>query len=175
MASPPASWMSAIVRPSVRYGWIRPLDEQGEQVSAEGRHLLADDDLDGQAPVARDGAPGERGVDPLVVGDGDDIEIIAGRDVLDDRDHVGDTVRRDGVDMEVGATGTVRHCSRPCHPPPRPRSARSGQIGKNTAHHCSGASAMTRSKARAIDAVVAVARSRRDPSVATSTGSTRPM
>ncbi len=132
---------------------------------AEGRHLLADDDLDRQPPVAGDAAPRHGGIDPLVIGDGDDVELADLCDALDDRDHVGDPVRGDGVDVQVGATAPIGHAGL----------SRSGQIGKNVAHHCSGASAMTSSKARAIAAVVAVARSRREPSVGTATGSSRPM
>ena len=49
--------------------------------------------------------------------------------------------------------------------------SRSGQIGKKTAHHCSGASSMMRSKPRAMPAIVAATRSRRLPSAGTSTTS----
>ena len=85
-------------------------------------------------------------------------------------------VRRDGVDVQVGPAATFRHGVRARRPRACVAAARSrsGQIGKNTAHHCSGASSMTRSKARAMAAIVAVTRSRRLPSAGTSTGSRRP-
>ena len=57
----------------------RPLDEQRQQVAAEGRDLLADDDLEPQALVAGHRPRGDGGVDALVVGDRDDVEARCGR------------------------------------------------------------------------------------------------
>ena len=147
----------------------RLLDPEREQVPAEGRDLLADDDLERQAAVPRDGPAGERGVDPLVVGDGDDVELGVALDVVEDLDDARRAVRGEGVDVEVGAAEPVGHpaasrrvaarCpvtsgaraaaargSRRARGPP----SRSGQIGWKTASHCSGAAAMCRSKARAL-------------------------
>ena len=135
----------------------RPVDEQRQQVAAEGRHLLADDDLDAAARGRARSPAGDGGVDPLVVGDGDDVEVACALDVLEDGDDVRRPVGGERVDVQVGAT---RARGRSCAPGGSRRgrggrlrrraASRSGQIGKNTAHHCSGASATRSSKARAI-------------------------
>ena len=44
-----------------------------------------------------------------MVRDGDHVEVPARRDVVEDRDHVGGAVRRDGVDVQVGASRSVAH------------------------------------------------------------------
>ena len=182
----------------------RPIDVQREQVAAEGRHLLADDDLDAQAAVAGDRPGGHGRIDPLVVGDRDDVEIGLPLDVLEDGLDPGRPVAGEGVDVQVGAPaslGVVGHAAAPVEPgsagaavareaadlpaaaaggvagpvvPPAPEAAaasRSGQIGKKTAHHWSGASAMSSSNAAARSCIVATTRSRRVPSAGTSTGS----
>src|SRR4029079_13705402 len=78
------------------------------QVAAERRPLPADDDLERQTPVARDRPAGQSGIDALMVGDGDDVEVTVRGDVLDDRHDVGDPVRGDRMDVQVGATAFVR-------------------------------------------------------------------
>jgi hypothetical protein len=105
-------------------------------VAAEGRHLLTDDDLEGQALVECHRPGRDGGIDALVVGDGDDVEVAARGDVLEDGDHAGRAIGCHAVDVQVGATeaGSTHGAA-----------SRSGQIGKKTDHHCSGASAMTRS------------------------------
>ena len=79
------------------------LDEQREQVAAAGRHLLADDDLDGQSPGAGHRPRGVGGIHPLVVGDRDDVELGVLDDPVEDLLDAADTVRGQGVDVEVGA------------------------------------------------------------------------
>jgi hypothetical protein len=174
-----------------------PLEVQGEQVAAERGHLLADDDLDAQATVPGERLRGDRRVDPLVIGDGDDIEVRRVLDVLQDLLDAGRPVAGDRVDVQVGpatraGTAWVGHAAAPGarvsatgwpSPGSTPAAAvvfsgsiasasRSGQIGKNTAHHWSGASAMSVSNAAAMRVMVAVTRSRRLPSVGTSIGIT---
>ena len=133
----------------------------------------------GRAAIDR---AGERGIDPLVVGDGDDVEVAARGDVLEDLDDVGDAVRGDACGC-AGRRGrsrsaVMRHrlagSGRRRAPRRVPSRLEVRPDREETAHHCSGASAMTRSKARAIGAVVAVTRSRRVPSAGTSTRSSAP-
>ena len=162
MASPPWSWISAIVGAHGAERLDLRLDPQRQQVSAERRHLLADHDLERQAAIARHRPPGERGIDPLVVRDRDDIELRVPLDVVEDLDDPGRPIRREGVDMQV----------RPPEPLGHRAASRSGQSGWNTASHCSGAAAMWRSKARASASRYAVTRSRREPSAGKGTGST---
>ena len=76
---------------------------------AARRHLLADHDLDGQVARPGDGPRRVGGVDALVVGDGDHVELRAlhheGQDLLDAAHAVGG----ERVDVEVGApVGLVR-------------------------------------------------------------------
>ena len=82
-----------------------------------------------------------------------------------------------------GATGRGRIAGAGLAPAGRPTdtgsgpsaaASRSGQIGKKTAHHWSGASETIRSKAAATDAVAAVTRSRRGPSGGIGIASSRP-
>jgi hypothetical protein len=155
-------------RPHRAIGLDGPVDADGQQVPAEGRDLFPDDDLGAQAAVAGHRPGGDGRIDPLVVGDGDDVEVVAGDEPAEDRLDVRRAVGGDRVDVQV----------RPSRAPVVGHGAvasRSGQIGKKTAHHCSGASAMTRSNARATDGIVPVIRSRRVPSAGTATGSSRPM
>jgi hypothetical protein len=133
------------------------LDPQREQVAAEGRHLLADDHFEREAAVARHRSPGDCGIDALVIGDGNHVELARARDVIEDLDDAGGPVGGEGVDMQVGAPQPVGHAAA------RPRS-RSGHSGWKIASHCSGAAATTRSKARASASRNAWTRSRRVPS-----------
>ena len=132
-----------------------------------------------------------RRVDPLVVGDRDDVELGQALDVVEDRRDAGRAIAGEGVDVEVRAAEPRRASVMPRPPAPgaagprrglgsvtRPRlrpaapsapavasASRSGQIGKKTAHHWSGASAMRSSNAAARRVIVVVTRSRRVPSV----------
>ena len=143
----------------------RLLDEEGEQMAAAGRDLLADDHFERQAAADGDRPGRQGGVDPLVIGDGDDVELRVDRGPEDFLD-AGGPVRREGMDVEVRPTEPVRHG--------RPSGARSGQIGKKTAHHWSGAAAIARSNARASAARKPAARSRRVPVPGTATSSRWP-
>ena len=122
MARPPGIVDVGDGRPQRRYGRDPAPDEQGQQVTAEGRDLLADDDLDPQAAIPGKRPAGQGRIDPLVVGDGDDVEP-GPRDVLQIDDDVGGAVRGDRVDVQV----------RPARPAVIPLPPRSGQIGKKTA------------------------------------------
>ena len=145
-------------------------------MAAEGRDLLADDDLEREAAVLRHRPGGERGIDALVVGDGDDVERPAAGDVVEDLGHGGGAVRGDRVDVQVGAArpdrGRATAAPRRVGPrstgrPVIATSSRSGQIGKKTAHHCSGASSMIRSNSAASAVIVPSTRSRRVPASGT--------
>ena len=90
---------------------------------------------------------------------------------------------RQRVDVQVGATEPLvdGHAAAPggrtvpsAGAPPAVAASRSGQIGKKTAHHWSGASAMSVSKAAASRVIVVVTRSRRVPSAGTSIGMSLP-
>ena len=115
----------------------RPVEIERQQVAAERRDLLADDDLDAQAAVARHRPRGERRVDPLVIRDRDDVEVGRALDVVEDRLDAGRPVAGERVDVEVGAAEALRaSVMRPLPriraPPmqrrPRPRGpARSGR------------------------------------------------
>ena len=88
-------------------------------MAAERRHLLADDDLGAQAAVAGD-RPGRDGrVDPLVVGDRDDVEVGQALDVVEDRLDAGRAVAGERVDVEVRAAEPRRgvgHAAAPSAP-----------------------------------------------------------
>ena len=163
--------------------------EQPQEVAPSSGDLLADDDLDAQAPIEGHDLGGQRGVDPLMIGDGDDVEVRGELDTLKDLHDPGGTVRGERVDMQVRpamqhrwvvsvarvvpGTRFVPGARRP-HPAAPPVS-RSGQIGKKTAHHCAGARAISRSKARACASSTASTRSRREPAAGTTRRSIRPM
>ncbi len=140
------------------------LDEQRQEVAAEGRHLFADDDLDTHSALTGDRPRRKGGVDALVVRDGDDIEIRRPLRVLEDLDDPGRPVGRQGVDVEIGSAQAVGHRAPSAGAavaaaasvgdadvaPSGVRSVaegslvpapatRSGQIGKKIAVHCSGA------------------------------------
>ena len=129
------------------------LEEQGEQVAAARADLLAHHDPGAQAAVLGHVARGDRRVDPLVVGDGDDVQEALRLHVVQDLRHRRRAVRRERVDVHVGAAqpdeGLVGHGAVPgwpgaggLWPVPSPApTTRSGQIGWNAPHHCSGASA----------------------------------
>ena len=177
-------------RPERAVGPDRAVEVEAQQVAAEGRDLLADDDLGAQAAVAGDRLGGDGRIDPLVVGDGDDVEVGAcstwSRMAVD----AGRAIAGEGVDVQVRpAARAVAPAGRRRigEPPPLPRArsraasaggaatsaagaSRSGQIGKKTAHHWSGASAMRSSNAAARRVIVVVTRSRRVPSAGTSIG-----
>jgi hypothetical protein len=161
---------------------------------AERGHLLAHDDLEAEAAIPRDRLGRERGVDPLMVGDGDDVELGLLFDVVEDVLDARGAVARERVDVQVGAAAAVErraHAAAPVESSEPFAGAgistsraggasgaaspsRSGQSGKKTAHHWSGASAMRSSNAAANRFIVVVTRSRRVPSVGTSIGITRP-
>ena len=115
----------------------RPVDVQREQVAAERRHLFADDDLGAHPAVDGHRPPGQRGIDPLVVGDGDDGQVRPPLDVVEDRLDGRGPVAGRGVDVEVGATDGVAGRS-VMPPPPAPRRrptrgrARSGRRSPTT-------------------------------------------
>ncbi len=106
-----------------------PVHVQRQQVAAERRHLLADDDLRAQAAIARDRPGGQRRVDPLVVGDGDDVEVGPSLDVVEDGVDARGAVAGQGVDVEIGAPETRRvgglagHAAAPRRSDPAPSSA----------------------------------------------------
>ena len=142
-------------------------------------------DLSAQAAIAGHRPGRDRGVDPLVVRDGDDVEIGPPLDVVEDRLDPGRAVAGQRVDVQVGATEPLVDAVMPRRPggrirvpsagaPPAVAASRSGQIGKKTAHHWSGASAMSVSNAAASRVIVVVTRSRRVPSVGTSIGMSLP-
>ena len=92
-----------------------------------------------------------RRVDPLVVGDGDDVEVGPALDVVEDGLDARGAVAGEGVDVQVGAAARLGHAAAfvvRWLAGRRASASRSGQIGKKIAHHCSGASAIRSSKAR---------------------------
>ena len=114
-------------------------------------------------------------VDPLVVGDRDDVEEALRRDVVEDLRDRRRAVRREAVDVEVRASLADRRFVG--HPAPGSvalATTRSGQIGWKAPHHCSGASAMIVSNVAAIRAVSSVIRSRRVPSTGAGTWTSLP-
>src|SRR5450759_3032050 len=151
-------------------------------MATAGRDLLADDHLEAEPAFPRDGPRCERSVDPLVVRDRDDVELGGRLDPLQDLQDPGRPVGGERVDVEVRATrpdGRIRviRTIRMLHGMAAHAAAspsRSGQIGKKTAHHCSGASATSRSKASAWASMNAVTRSRRVPSAGGTIRSSRP-
>jgi hypothetical protein len=130
---------------------MRSVDEEGEDVAASRGDLLADDEV---VRVVAGGVQlgGPQGaVDPLVVGDGDDVEIGPALDVIEDLGHRSRPVGVQGVDVHVGPP-EIAAGARPGPGPSRAdaahvgahrRSARSGQYGWKAPHHWSGASAMS--------------------------------
>ena len=78
-------------------------------------------------------------VDPLVVGDRDDVEPGTVLRVIEDLRDARDAVRGESVDVQIGAA----HQESPWM---------SSQIGKKSVHHCSGASADRRARRRATSA-----------------------
>ena len=87
----------------------RRLDPQREQVTAERRDLLADHDLERQAAIERHRATGERGIDALVVGDRDHVQLGVALDVVEDLDDAGGAVGRERVDVQVRAPESLGH------------------------------------------------------------------
>ncbi len=127
-----------------------------------------------QPAIEGDPAGRERGVDPLVIGDRDDVEHALALDAVED---LGDRRRPVGgerVDVEIGAAEPVDgvRLAVPCRHP-APSWSRSGQIGWNAPHHCSGASASSVSSVAATAAVWAMRRSRRVPPSGSGTRTTR--
>ena len=92
--------------------------------SSRDDHLHAAAALTGQAPAL------DRGLDALVVGDGDDVQVRVALHVLEDLHRGGGSVGRDGVDVDVGLAqlrrGAVGHAA---SPPFIDEFSRSGQIG----------------------------------------------
>src|SRR5690606_39211744 len=123
----------------------------------------------------------QRSVDPLVIGDGDDVEVGATLHVLEDLRHRCGAVGIERVDVHVGAAALATAARRIAAPPSRavPLSqahaaasgSRSGQYGWKAPHPCSGAAAMSRSSRRASASTVAATSARRFPVAATSIGS----
>ena len=87
------------------------LEEQRDEMAAEGRDLLADDHLRPVAEVAGHRPGGDRGVDPLVVGDRDDVEVGRALDEVEDRGDPVDAVRREAVDVEIGSAEALGHAA----------------------------------------------------------------
>ena len=165
---PPCSWTAATDQRRLRKSH-RAFEEQAEQVAAAGAHLLAHDHGAAHAPILRDPSRRHRGVDPLVVGDRDDVQHVLALDPVEDLGDRGRAVRCEGVNVQIGSsksigrvpnsipgghrsateasTGTSRSAS--ARAPSSPRVAdwsRSGQIGWKAPHHCSGPSARIDSK-----------------------------
>ncbi len=102
MARPPASWIARSVS-SQRAEGRQPLGhEQRQDVAAARRDLLADHQVVREVArrVQLGGAQGA--VDPLVVGDGDDVEVGVRFDVVEDLAHRGRAVGVERVDVHVG-------------------------------------------------------------------------
>ena len=80
------------------------LQEDAEEVPAAGRHLLGHDDLDAAAALPSEALAFDRGLDPLVVGDGDQIQIRLVLGIVEDLGGRSGPVRGDRVDVHVGFT-----------------------------------------------------------------------
>ena len=86
----------------------RAVEVEPQQVAAERRHLLADDDIGAQAAVTGDGLGRDGRIDPLVVRDRDDIELGQPLDVVEDRLDAGRAVAGERVDVQVRAAEARR-------------------------------------------------------------------
>ena len=145
-------------------------------MAAEGRDLLADDDLEAQAAVGRAIA---RAAMAASIRSWSAMAMTSrsrfALDVVEDLEDAGRPVRGEGVDVEVGPSEALGHRAarrrraRACPDPSRAAGSRSGQIGEKTDHHCSGASAIDSSIARVTPVMAAVSRARRVPSAGMST------
>ena len=144
IAIPPCSWTARDGPAEAAQGGDRPLEEQPQQVPAARADLLADDDPGPQAAIQGDPAGRERRVDPLVVGDRDDVQDALALDVVEDLGHGRRAVGRERVDVQVGAAEPCRGIgarrpawswSSPLPParPARPGRARSGGRRPTTA------------------------------------------
>ena len=109
-------------------------------MAAARRDLLADDHFEPH-PARLGHRPGRQcSVDAFVVGDGDHVEPGAVLGMVEDLRDARHPVRGERVDVQIGATHQLFASTGPgC-------AGMSSQIWKNSVHHCSGASAMTRSK-----------------------------
>ena len=87
------------------------LEEQRDEVAAERRDLLADDHLRPVPEVTGHRPGGDRGVDPLVVRDRDDVEVGRALDEVEDRGDPVDAVRGEAVDVEIGPAEAIGHAA----------------------------------------------------------------
>ena len=111
----------------------RLFDPQRQEVAAERRDLLADDHLDAIATIPGHDLGRYRCVDPLVIGDGNDVQVGGLLDVLEDLDDARRPIGSKGMNVQVGAAETLGHgfaapSRRPV--PVRASGSRSGQIGQ---------------------------------------------
>src|SRR6185295_3031184 len=88
-------------------------DEQRQEMTAERRDLLADDDLDPEVLLAGHGPRCERRVDALVIRDRDEVEARGLLGAVQDRGDAVGAVRCEGVDVEVGPTEGRGHGASP--------------------------------------------------------------
>ena len=107
IAMPPCSWTAAIGPAEAAQGRHRALEEQAQQVAAAGADLLAHDHPGPEPAVERDPAGRQGGVDPLVVGDRDDVEHGLALDAVEDLGHRRRPVGGERVDVEVGPAEPV--------------------------------------------------------------------
>jgi hypothetical protein len=172
MARPPCSWISATGRLEALVALQPGLQEDAQEMAAAGRDFFGDDHVHAAAALAGQALAFDRGLDALVVGDGDHVEVrVRSRRIRGSRrprrSHPrrsngcacppGRAPRRDvmGDVRPAPLVGAFSCCSVDC--------SRSGQIGWNRASHCSGASMMNCSKSRASSRAIARLRSRRSP------------
>ena len=139
------------------------LQEEAQHVPVSGGDFLAHDHLHPAAAFCREALALYRGLDTLVVADGDNVERGVALRELEDLGRRGRAIRGDRMDVHVGLAHSgpfagihaVLSLSRIC------ACSRSGQIGWKSASHCSGASRMNPSKSRASSRAMARIRSRR--------------
>ena len=145
MARPPCSWMAATLQRSERSGGMRPAQEEPEEVAAAGRDLLADDDLEAVPAAGRHVPCRQGGVDALVIGDGDDVQVGLLLHVPKDGVDAGHAIRGGAVDVQVGTAEADRTRRGGGWQGRRCIAHRmSSQIGNMIVHHCSGAGATMR-------------------------------
>src|SRR5688572_15845503 len=136
------------------------MNEEREHMPAPGGDLLANHQLERVGAGVMQLAGAERAVDPLVIGDGHDVEIGVLLDVIQHRlDRCG-PIRVQGVEVHVGLaelSAGARH------------EGMSGQYGWKAPHHCSGFSPIWRSKMAPMRSASEAMSARRSPVSGTST------